>query len=249
MTGSDARMNRAAWDRDSDEYQRDHHADLSGERRAAWGVFRISEDRLQILGDVGGKDVLELGCGGAQWAVELATRGARVVGLDNSSRQLAHARRLIQDEQVDVGLVQAAAEHVPFAESTFDVVFCDYGALTFADPGRALPEIARILRRGGLLAFTTLSPFFSMCFDDDVHETRDRLLRPYFGLGRDVWEGAVDYTPTYADWFRLFTSNDFEVLDLIEPRPDEDTVTSYQGRSVEWSRRWPAELLWRVRRR
>ncbi|HVM34579.1 MAG TPA: class I SAM-dependent methyltransferase [Actinomycetota bacterium] len=249
MTDSDARMNRAAWDRDSDDYQREHHSDLSGERRAAWGVFRILEDRLRILGDVRGKEVLELGCGGAQWAVELAARGAHVVGLDNSSRQLEHARRLIQDEQVDVVLVQAAAEQVPFAESTFDIVFCDYGALTFADPAVALPEVARILRQGGLLAFTTLSPFFSMCFDDEAHETRDRLLRPYFGLGRDVWEDAVDYTPTYADWFRLFASNGFDILDLLEPRPEQNTVTSYQGRPVEWSRRWPAELLWRVRLR
>ena len=49
-----------------------------------WGLWQIPESELGILGDVAGKDVLELGCGAAQWSILLARQGARVVGLDNS---------------------------------------------------------------------------------------------------------------------------------------------------------------------
>ena len=59
----------------------------------AWGVVQIPEAELQILGDVAGLDVLELGCGAAQWSIGLARLGARPVGLDLSARQLEYARR------------------------------------------------------------------------------------------------------------------------------------------------------------
>ena len=55
-------------------------------------MWQLPESELRVLGDVAGKDVLELGCGAAQWSILLAGQGARVVGLDNSERQLEHAR-------------------------------------------------------------------------------------------------------------------------------------------------------------
>jgi SAM-dependent methyltransferase len=86
-----ARTNRAFWNELSDTYQADHGPDLA-RHGAAWGVWQIPEDEIHALGDVDGKDVLELGCGAAQWSIELAKRGARPVGLDLSERQ-ARARQ------------------------------------------------------------------------------------------------------------------------------------------------------------
>ena len=57
----------------------------------AWGVWQVPESELQVLGDVRDKDVLELGCGAAQWSIALARVGARPVGIDLSERQLDHA--------------------------------------------------------------------------------------------------------------------------------------------------------------
>ena len=62
--------------------------------RADWGIWAIPESELRVLPDVDGKDVIELGCGTGHWSAWLARRGARVVGLDNSARQLETARRL-----------------------------------------------------------------------------------------------------------------------------------------------------------
>lgn len=145
--------NRASWNRDADAYQREHASQLNRFDRPSWGVWEIPEAKLDVLGDLKGKDVLEFGCGGGQWSIALARRGARPVGLDLSIRQLGHAARLMSDAGERFSLVNANAERVPFADESFDVVFCDHGAMTFADPYATVPEVARVLRPGGLFAF------------------------------------------------------------------------------------------------
>ena len=42
---------------------------------------------------------------------------------------------------------------------SFDVVFCDHGAMSFCDPYRAVPEVARLLRPGGRFAFAHSTPW------------------------------------------------------------------------------------------
>ena len=52
-----------------------------------------------------------------------------------------------------------------------------------------------------------------------------------------------------GEWIRLFRANSFEVLDLIEPRPGPDAVSSYRDEEERaWARRWPAECIWRLHR-
>jgi len=47
----------------------------------------------------------------------------------------------------------------------------------------------------------------------------------------------------------LFRANGLEILDLIEPRPAPDAVSSYRDdEDRAWARRWPAESIWRLRR-
>ena len=42
---------------------------------------------------------------------------------------------------------------MPLADSSFDLVFCDHGAMSFCDPAVTLPEVARLLRPGGRFVF------------------------------------------------------------------------------------------------
>src|SRR2546426_10338458 len=110
----DARTNRRYWDRFADEYQERHGPQLN-QNELCWGVWAIPESELHVLGEVAGKDVLELGCGAAQWSIFLAKRRARPVGLDNSRMQLSHARRFMAEAGVRFPLVHASAERVPLA--------------------------------------------------------------------------------------------------------------------------------------
>ncbi len=244
---SSSERNRAYWDRWSDEYQELHGPQLNvGE--PVWGTWSVPERELEILGDVAGKDVLELGCGAAQWSILLARRGARVVGLDNSARQLEHARRMLAEAGVEFPLVHASAEEVPLPDESFDVVFCDHGAFSWADPYRVVPEAARLLRPRGLLAFNMTSSLASLCFDPETDGLGERLHLDYFGMRRlDESEGGVNFNLPYGEWIRLLRRHGLVVEDLVELRPPEGATTTY-GYDLGWARRWPLENVWKARK-
>ena len=243
------RINRDDWNGYSDEYQARHGAQLAEHAGLAWGTSQIPESDLQVLGDVAGKDVLEFGCGAAQWSISLAARGARVVGLDLSERQLEHARRLMTEAGATFPLIHASAEAVPLPDASFDIVFCDHGAMTFADPYRTVPEAARLLRPGGLFAFNHGSTFETVCWPIGAERPGETLVLDYFGM-HEVRDGdEITFNLPYGEWIRLFRANGLTVEDLIEPRPPEGSTSSYRDEAaLAWSRRWPAESIWRLRK-
>jgi SAM-dependent methyltransferase len=242
-------QNRASWNADADAYQARHGEQLAESTGLAWGTYQIPESELRILGDVAGKDILELGCGAAQWSIALAKLGARPVGIDLSERQLDHARRLMAEADVDFPLIHGSAEQVPLPDASFDIVFCDHGAMTFADPYRTVPEAARLLRPAGLFAFNHGTPIESIAWPLDADHVGDRLVLDYFGMHRvDDGETSTFNLP-YGEWIRLFRANGFVIEDLIEPRPAADATSSYRNADdVAWARRWPSEEIWRVRK-
>ncbi len=242
-------QNRDSWNSDSDAYQTDHGPQLAASGGLAWGVWQMPESSLQVLGDVKDKDILEFGCGGAQWSIALSKKGARVVGLDLSERQLEHARRLMLEADVDFPLVHASAEQVPLPDSSFDIVFCDYGAMTFADPYATVPEVARLLRPGGLFAFSSTTPIIEMCYPDDGEHAGDQLLLDYFGMWSLAYDDYTEFQLPYGAWIRLFRAHGFIIEDLIELRPTPDAKSSYRDDSDrDWYRRWPGEQIWKVRK-
>ncbi len=118
------------------------------------------EADLQILGsEVRSKDVLEIGCGGGQCSVYLAQRGARMVALDLSSRQLAHARAHARARGVAVRFIESSAEDLSMLEdASFNVALSSFALGFVEDIGRAFREAHRVLRPGGLFAFSWGSP-------------------------------------------------------------------------------------------
>ena len=246
------RRNRALWDEWAEQY-------LSpGERAWAqaeptWGIWGVPESQLGLLPpDLQAKDAIELGCGTAYVSAWLARRGARVVAIDNSEKQLVTAKRLQREHRLDFPLVHGNAETIPYPDASFDFAISEYGACLWADPYAWVPEAARVLRPGGQLVFLTNSFLMTLCVpvEDDVAAT-DRLLRPAFGVHRVEWPSnpGVEFHLSHGDWIRLLRSSGFEVEDLVEVRPPADAVSRYPFVTLEWARRWPCEEVWKVRRR
>jgi SAM-dependent methyltransferase len=200
-----------------------------------------------VLGDIAGKDLLELGCGGAQWSTALVEIGSSCVGLDLSDAQLRHAR----GRSRTLPLVQASGEQLPFADASFDVVFCDHGAISFCNPELIIPEAARTLRAAGTLAFCTSTPLLYLTWDAEKEKQSRRLQRGYDELGRmELDEDTVDWVLPAGEWIRVLRSSGFEIEDLIELRPPPGATTTYEGFAPpKWARRWPAEWIWKARRR
>jgi SAM-dependent methyltransferase len=245
--------NIADWTRANANYTDAKAAGAWAEHDITWGVFGVPESALGVLGDLEGKDVVELGCGTAYFSAWLAKRGARPVGVDPTPAQLATARRMQDETGIRFPLVEAAAEAVPLPEASFDLAVSEYGASLWAVPERWLREAARLLRPGGRLVFLTNSTLVVLCSPDEG-VAEERLMRPQFdGLYRIEWPGeeGVEYHPTHGEWIRLLCEAGFDVEELHELQAPEDRVTHtyYDYVTVDWARKWPCEDLWVARRR
>lgn len=255
MSSSDrpeyVQQNVANWTRANVDYT-DTSADRAwAQEEITWGVFEAPESELNLLGDVNGLDVVELGCGTAYFSSWLARRGARVVGVDPTPAQLATARRLQAETGIEFPLVEAIGEDVPLPDSSFDLVLSEYGASLWADPSRWVPEAVRLLRPGGRLVFLTNSTVSVLCMTMDG--VGEQLVRPQFGLGKWVWPDTneVEFHLAHGDWIELLHKNEFEVERLVElfANPESETHTYYKYVTAEWARKWPAEEAWAARKR
>jgi SAM-dependent methyltransferase len=247
MSHTDA--NRAYWDDRSDAYVAEVWERYK-DPKLCWGLFRIAESELRMLGDVAGKDVLDFGCGAAYQSCRVARLGGRIVGLDVSPRQLANARRLQEELGLEFPLVEASGEDVPLPDAAFDIVFSEYGAVLWCDPYLWVPEAVRLLRPGGLLAFLTSSPLQDVCYEERAELVVPRLVRPSFGLHRiDETDGTTTFNLPYGEWIRLAGEHGLALEDLIELRPAEDAADwRWTHMPREWARQWPAEVVWKFRK-
>jgi len=137
---------------------------------------------------------------------------------DPTWAQLSTARAFQDESDLHFPLISAAAEMIPFADASFDLVISEYGASIWSDPYRWIPEAARVLRPGGALIFLVNGTLLKLCAEDDEN----------------------------GDWIRLLRRNGFEVEDLIEIRPPDDATSRYKFVSLDWARRWPSEEVWKA---
>jgi len=238
-----ARQNRESWDAEAEAYQ-ERNAKAIEHDAPHWGMWQLPESELQALGELDGRDVLELGCGAGQFGLSLVRSGARVTGIDNSAKQLEFARDKVGDRMT---LVHGSAEALPFEDASFDLVCCDHGAVGFTDPRVVVPEVARVLRVGGRFAFSGLTPVEWITFDGET-STRE-LQRDYFGMRSMDTEGTIEFMLTYGEWVRVFVGAGLAIRDLIEIRPPEGATSTYRDEAeTEWARHWPMEQIWVVDR-
>ena len=247
--------NRAAWNAIAGTYQERHR--LSADR-LLYGVRCPTEDELGLLGDVQGRRVLVLGCGGGQDAIALARRGAQVAGIDLSDEQVRFARELTQKEGLVVPFVQGNVEELPDVDSETQDIVVSSQALTYVEHAdRCFAEVFRVLKPGGLLVFSVQHPM-DACLGEHPPYT---LAKYYWEVQRD-WEWEFieaglkerfrSWYRTVAEWFALLQAAGFQVERLLEPPPPSEPPTetdlSWGDAAVEKAARVPATLIFKARR-
>lgn len=106
----------------------------------------------QVLGDVSGLNVLELGTGLGEGAVYFASLGAQVTATDISPEMLNVTRAVARQHNVELRTAVASATNLQaFADSSFDIVYAA-NLLHHVDIQRCISEIHRVLRPGGIMA-------------------------------------------------------------------------------------------------
>lgn len=111
---------------------------------------------LDRLGDIGGRRILDIGCGDGDLAADLAKRGAKVVGVDASGAMIEAARLRAAQGGLDIDFRVATAQDLPFASGQFDSVVAVTILCFVDDAAPVFTEIARVLRPGGRLVIGEL---------------------------------------------------------------------------------------------
>ncbi|HEY7947908.1 MAG TPA: class I SAM-dependent methyltransferase [Acidimicrobiales bacterium] len=245
------RRNRRVWDTEAAGYVEPGRRNWARDE-PAWGQWGVAESRLRLFGDsVAGLDAIELGCGTGYVSAWLSRRGARPVGIDNSSAQLASAR-LFQDEfGLRFPLIHGDAEQVPLPDESVDLAISEYGASIWCDPYRWIPEAARLLRPGGRLVFLVNGAILMLCLPDEVDAPAgERLLRPYIGMHRFEWseDESVEFHLPHGAMIRLLIECGLIVEELIEVEVPAGSTTRYPWVPFDWAQKWPCEEVWKARK-
>ena len=245
ITDQAAEQNREAWDsfrRQRDEGLVNIRPDSAGDILV--GKRFLYPENLELVGDVRGKRLLDMGCGDGAEMLEWARAGAIVTGVDNSPVQLASARRNAKRLGVDCRLVQADLLRLPdyLLQGEFDIVFSAWVATWIGDLDVWFASARRALKTGGRFLFNGGHPVSQ--YVQDVEEG-DPLRDSYFNEGPyflderagDPWNPAGDpgHPLTTIEWGHTLGSLVTAVagaglrIDALLELPDTDETRADYG--------------------
>jgi ubiquinone/menaquinone biosynthesis C-methylase UbiE len=141
---------------------------LKARQQAMWasGDFAVIGTTLQIVGESlceaadmqAGAGVLDVACGNGNAALAAARRFCQVTGIDYVPALLARASERASAEHLSITFREADAEHLPFADATFDYVLSTFGVMFAPDQAQAARELLRVCKVGGKVAIANWTP-------------------------------------------------------------------------------------------
>jgi SAM-dependent methyltransferase len=187
-----------------------------GDEGDLWHRAIIDPMTMKLVGNVAGKDVLDLGCGNGYLSRRLARQGARIVAIDSSPGMIRMAEARDPEHALSIDYrVTEASDLSSMGDSSFDVVVANMSIMDIPDAEAAIIEVGRVLRAGGRLVASVCHP----CFDT--------------GTGSS-W--LVDRTLTSTDVFRKVRGYRAISSFLVpwNPKPGEMAWTNGYQRPLSW---------------
>ena len=218
------------WESSSKEYQKKSKIPID----IHYGPGAPNENELRLLGNIKGKNILEIGCGGAQCGIAMAKQGAKVIGVDLSYEQLKFAKNLVEKNKVDITFYQGDIKSLKQVKSnTQDIVFSAYALLYVDNLRKCFREVNRVLKKNGIFVFSLDHPFWRT-----INKKTLKLKESYFKTGKwtevfsDKTKKFVMYTKTVSEIFNYLVEEGFTVEKIIEP----DSRKKYKG--DPWYKLW-----------
>jgi ubiquinone/menaquinone biosynthesis C-methylase UbiE len=160
--------------------------------------------------ELAGKDVLEIGCGTGVHARLIAEAGANLTAVDLTPTAIELTTRRLELHGLHADVREADAEHLPFADASFDFVW-SWGVVHHSEhTDQVLSEIARVLRPGGRLALMVYHR------TSITYWVQYQLIRGVLG-GKLLTMSPAEVANTYSDGViaRHYTRR--ELVDLLSP--------------------------------
>ncbi|MAG79222.1 hypothetical protein CMI40_02500 [Candidatus Pacearchaeota archaeon] len=184
-----------------------------------YGPGSPNEKELKLLGNLKGKNILEIGCGGAQCGIAMAKQGAKVTGIDISKEQLNFAKELAKKNKVKIKFIQGDIRDLkPIKSNSQDIVFSAF-ALHYVDNlSKCFKEVYRVLKKNGIFVFSFDHPFSRVIDSKNL-----KVKESYFKTGKitkvfsDKTKKFVRYTYKLSDLHNTLVDWGFIVEKLIEP--------------------------------
>ena len=176
------------------------------------------------LGDLAGKDVVELACGTGRHTVRLADAGARLTAVDFSRGMLEVAKKRLEGRGVTFGEADLRAR-LPWDDGSFDLAVCCLAIEHIEHLEPLFREVRRVLRKGGAFVLSDMHPAMRLRGNSAAFDTND---------GTDVrLEGYEHPIVTYVT---AALGAGFRIDALEEHKGSEDLVkkTGRASKYVGW---------------
>ncbi len=198
----------------------------------------------ELMPDLLGIRMLDLGCGYGWHCIYAAEQGAAsVVGIDPSRRMLQVARE--KNHFPQVSYLQETMENVEFPPESFDLVFSSL-ALHYVEDYRGVVEkVWRFLRPGGSFLFSAEHPVFTAQGSQDWeygpggeirHFPVDRYYIEGWREANFLGEKVVKYHRTLTTYLEELRRAGFQLERLVEPQPSQEMMESVPGMRDELRR-------------
>jgi ubiquinone/menaquinone biosynthesis C-methylase UbiE len=218
MSGLDV---QAAWENIAAVYQRRRGA---ANGVISYGPLAPDEQTLQLLGEVRGLCVLDLGCGAGENTLAFAKQGAVASGIDISAQQIAAARRTASQWQTPAHFTVGPAERLPdYADGSCDLLF-SVGLVPYIESIQScLAEWRRVLRPAGRLVISMDHPLRTCFYDAENDELTPYPTRAYQDNSPLTWRFPETttrlhtYHYTISQWTELLQGARLQLLRLMEP--------------------------------
>lgn len=117
----------------------------------------IKPSLLHALGDVRGKQVLDVACGQGFFSRALHTAGAKVTGIDIAPELIEIAKKA---GPADISYLVASADRIPLSDTTYDAAICVLALQNIKNLSGTLEQVSKLLKKGGVFAIVLNHPGF-----------------------------------------------------------------------------------------